>query len=88
MGTGITLTASSHIIEYELPWTAADEDQAQDRCHRIGQYNPVNVIRLITNNSIDEVNEQIVDGKAVLSENILSKSSQNKLVNMILDINI
>ncbi len=88
MGTGLTLTASSHIIEYELPWTAADEEQAQDRCHRIGQYNPVNVTRLITNNTIDEVNERIIDGKAVLSADIMSKASQKQLVNMILDIQL
>lgn len=88
MGTGINLTASSHIIEYELPWTAADEEQAQDRCHRIGQYNPVNITRLVTANTIDEVTVNIVDGKAKLSEDILSKHSQNLLVDMILDMNL
>jgi SNF2 family DNA or RNA helicase len=71
MGTGINLTASSTVVEYELPWTAVDETQAQDRCHRIGQFNPVSVIRLVTNNTTDEMNERIVDGKAELSENIL-----------------
>ena len=59
------------MIEYELPWTAVDETQAQDRCHRIGQFHPVSVIRLVTNHTTDEMNERIVDGKAELSENIL-----------------
>lgn len=72
MGTGLNLTASSTIIEYELPWTAADEEQAQDRCHRIGQFNPVNVIRLVTKNTYDEVNEQIVDNKEALADNIMN----------------
>lgn len=71
MGTGINLTASSTVVEYELPWTAVDETQAQDRCHRIGQFNPVSVIRLVTNHTTDEMNERIVDGKAELSNNIL-----------------
>lgn len=88
MGTGINLTASSHIIEYELPWTAADEVQAQDRCHRIGQYNPVNITRLITNHTIDEINERIVDNKAALSDAVLSKENQKKLVNQLLDMKL
>lgn len=85
MGTGINLTASSHIIEYELPWTAADEEQAQDRCHRIGQYNPVNITRLITKHTIDEINEKIVDNKAALSAAVLSKENQRSLVDMVLN---
>lgn len=70
MGTGINLTSSSTIIEYELPWTAADEEQAQDRCHRIGQFHPVNAIRLVTRNTYDAVNEKIIDDKYELSETI------------------
>lgn len=87
MGTGINLTASSTIVEYELPWTAADEEQAQDRCHRIGQFNPVNVIRLVTRGTYDIVNEEIVDGKYELSETITesSKKVQQAIVNKVLN---
>lgn len=87
MGTGINLTASSTIVEYELPWTAADEEQAQDRCHRIGQFNPVNVIRLVTRGTYDVVNEEIVDGKYELSETITesSKKVQQAIVNRVLN---
>lgn len=87
MGTGINLTASSTIVEYELPWTAADEEQAQDRCHRIGQFNPVNIIRLVTNNTYDAINEQIVDDKERLAESIIGNVKQNekKIASMILD---
>lgn len=87
MGTGINLTASSTIVEYELPWTAADEEQAQDRCHRIGQFNPVNIIRLVTRGTYDVVNEEIVDGKYELSETITesSKKVQQAIVNRILN---
>lgn len=87
MGTGLNLTASSTIVEYELPWTAADETQAQDRCHRIGQHHPVNVIRLVTNQTVDEVNEEIVDNKAELSESIINAdiSFQQRIVSKILN---
>lgn len=87
MGTGINLTASSTIVEYELPWTAADEEQAQDRCHRIGQFNPVNIIRLVTRGTYDVVNEEIVDGKYELSETITesSKKVQQAIVSKVLN---
>ena len=86
MGTGLNLTASSTIVEYELPWTSADEIQAQDRCHRIGQHHPVNVIRLVTNQSYDAINEEIVDNKEALSESIINgdQTLQKKIVSKIL----
>ena len=87
LGTGFNLTAGSTIVEYELPWTAADEEQAQDRCHRIGQFNPVNIIRLITKDTCDEVNEQIIDDKEELAANFISTSKQDekKIASMILN---
>lgn len=87
LGTGFNLTASSTIVEYELPWTAADETQAQDRCHRIGQHHPVNIIRLVTNHSYDTVNEEIIDSKEVLAESIINadKNYQQRLAQKLLD---
>lgn len=87
LGTGFNLTASSTIVEYELPWTAADETQAQDRCHRIGQHHPVNVIRLVTNHTYDAVNEEIVDSKETLAASIIEtdRTYQQQLVSRILN---
>lgn len=52
-GVGITLTAADHVIFVEASWTPADNHQAVDRCHRIGQKNAVLAQFLVIEGSID-----------------------------------
>lgn len=52
-GVGLTLTASSHVVFIELPWSPALVTQAEDRCHRIGQHDSVLVQHLVLANSLD-----------------------------------
>lgn len=52
-GVGLTLTASSRVIFVEASWTPADLLQCADRCHRIGQKNPVLAEILTIHQSID-----------------------------------
>lgn len=53
-GTGLNLTAASHVIHYDLWWNPAVESQATDRAYRIGQDRNVMVYRLITRGTFEE----------------------------------
>jgi SWI/SNF-related matrix-associated actin-dependent regulator 1 of chromatin subfamily A len=54
-GVGLTLTAASHVVFVEAPWSPSDLQQAADRCHRIGQNVNVTVDLLTIKASIDEL---------------------------------
>ncbi len=53
-GTGLNLTAATHVIHYDRWWNPAVEDQASDRAWRIGQTKPVQVHRLICEGTIED----------------------------------
>lgn len=67
MGTGLTLTRASNVIMLELDWTPANLEQAEDRCHRIGQDNSVLVQYLVLYGSLDAkmMNKVCVKGKLI-----------------------
>ena len=53
-GLGINLTSADTVILYDSDWNPQVDLQAMDRAHRIGQKNPVNVYRLITESTVEE----------------------------------
>ena len=71
MGTGLTLTAGTVVIFLDEPWNKALKDQAEDRCHRIGQNNNVTIYTLLTKNTIDERIHELVERKGALSDAIV-----------------
>jgi SNF2 family DNA or RNA helicase len=62
-GHGITLTRSSNVAFLELDWTPAKHDQAEDRCHRIGQQDTVNATYLLAAGTVDETIGTLLERK-------------------------
>jgi SNF2 family DNA or RNA helicase len=65
-GQGITLTRASNVAFLELEWTPAMHDQAEDRCHRIGQRDAVTAWYLLAANTIDEAMARVIHSKRAL----------------------
>lgn len=74
-GTGLNLTAASHVVLYDRWWNPAVEDQARDRAWRIGQTRTVVSHRLVCPGTIDERVEEVVAGKRHIANLVLPKSS-------------
>ncbi|HET9719030.1 MAG TPA: DEAD/DEAH box helicase [Solirubrobacteraceae bacterium] len=62
-GQGITLTRASNVCFLELEWTPALHDQAEDRCHRIGQRDAVTAWYLLAAETIDETMARLIQRK-------------------------
>jgi len=60
---GITLTRASNVAFLELEWTPAMHDQAEDRCHRIGQADAVTAWYLLAAETIDETMSELIQRK-------------------------
>jgi SWI/SNF-related matrix-associated actin-dependent regulator of chromatin subfamily A-like protein 1 len=62
-GQGITLTRASNVAFLDLEWTPAMHDQAEDRCHRIGQRDAVTAWYLLAAETIDETMIELIARK-------------------------
>ncbi|PZM64682.1 DEAD/DEAH box helicase [Paenibacillus dendritiformis] len=75
-GTGLNLTGADTIILYDLWWNPAVEQQAADRAHRIGQKNVVQVIRLVTQGTIEEKMHELQQKKMNLIQEVLEPNQE------------
>ncbi len=73
-GVGVNLQASSNVVLAELSWTAAEQTQAIDRLHRIGQLEPVTAWRIIAAHTIDVKIAELIDAKQGLAARALDGS--------------
>ncbi|HEY1106400.1 MAG TPA: DEAD/DEAH box helicase [Agromyces sp.] len=70
-GVGVNLQAASNVVLAELSWTAAEQTQAIDRVHRIGQEEPVTAWRIIAAHTIDARIAELIDSKQGLAARAL-----------------
>ncbi len=75
-GVGLNLQVASNVVLAELSWTSAEQTQAIDRVHRIGQAEPVTAWRIIAAQTIDTKIAELIDSKAGLAARALDGSDQ------------
>ncbi|MEV5473930.1 DEAD/DEAH box helicase [Streptomyces sp. NPDC052207] len=70
-GTGLNLTRAGHVVHVDRWWNPAVEEQATDRAYRIGQTQPVQVHRLITEGTVEDRIAEMLEAKRALADAIL-----------------
>ena len=76
-GVGLNLQSASNVVLAELSWTSAEQTQAIDRVHRIGQELPVTAWRIIAAHTIDARIAELIDSKAGLAARALDGSDED-----------
>ncbi len=77
--SGLTLTAASVLIMGELPWTPGVSRQAEDRVHRIGQLNDVDIYYTIADNTLDGALWEMLQNKSMIASNILDNGEGDEM---------
>lgn len=83
VGTGITLTRARYMICIDMPWTAALQEQVEDRIHRIGSKEPVFIYRLIAENTIDVMVSKLLEKKKAISDFIVDDVNDDETMNIL-----
>jgi non-specific serine/threonine protein kinase len=81
-GTGLTLTAASHVVHFDRWWNPAVENQATDRAFRIGQKKNVLVHKFICRGTVEEKIDALINAKQGLSDELLTGGDEINLTEM------
>ena len=81
-GTGLNLTAASHVIHFDRWWNPAVEDQATDRAFRIGQKNNVLVHKLVCRGTAEERIDELIAQKRQLASDVLATDASKSITEM------
>ena len=81
-GTGLNLTAASHVIHFDRWWNPAVENQATDRAYRIGQHRNVLVQKFVCRGTIEERIDELIDDKKSLAVDVLEGGAEQLLTEM------
>lgn len=83
-GSGLNLTAASHVFHYDRWWNPAVEEQATDRAYRIGQTRDVQVHKFVALGTLEERIDEMIDRKKTLSRQIVG-SGENWITELTTD---
>ena len=81
-GSGLTLTAASHVVHFDRWWNPAVENQATDRAFRIGQKKNVLVHKFICRGTVEEKIDALIDAKKGMSDELLTGGDEINLTEM------
>ncbi|HEX7477017.1 MAG TPA: DEAD/DEAH box helicase [Polyangiales bacterium] len=81
-GSGLNLTAASHVIHFDRWWNPAVENQATDRAFRIGQTKNVLVHKFICRGTVEEKIDQLIESKRQLSTELLEAGAEQMLTEL------
>jgi SNF2 family DNA or RNA helicase len=81
-GTGLTLTAASHVVHFDRWWNPAVENQATDRAFRIGQKKAVLVHKFVCRGTVEEKIDALIESKKEFSSELLASSGEINLTEM------
>jgi non-specific serine/threonine protein kinase len=81
-GSGLNLTAASHVIHFDRWWNPAVENQATDRAFRIGQTKNVLVHKFVCRGTVEEKIDQLIESKTQLSRDLLEGGAELHLTEL------
>ncbi len=81
-GTGLNLTAASHVIHFDRWWNPAVENQATDRAFRIGQKRNVLVHKFVCRGTVEEQIDELIESKRGLARDVLEGGAELLLTEM------
>ena len=84
-GLGINLVAADTVVFYESDWNPTMDQQAMDRCHRIGQTKLVTIYRLVCGHTIEEKIIKRASQKGKVQQLVIGGSSQANVANDVLE---
>ena len=84
-GTGLNLTAASHVVHFDRWWNPAVENQATDRAYRIGQKRNVMVHKLVCRGTVEERIDELIAAKQGLADGLMGDGGAERLLTEMAD---
>jgi non-specific serine/threonine protein kinase len=81
-GSGLNLTAASHVIHFDRWWNPAVENQATDRAFRIGQKRNVLVHKFVCRGTVEERIDAMIRDKQALADGVLNQEGETVLTEL------